>query len=82
MKQRDNWWNPTYVRDDAGFLVVNFRHKVPKMSDPFIFPSQVTQVFWSSEAGRLGWRVVLAKEARARRHGQCTIDVLLLEAPK
>ena len=77
MKQRDNWGNPTYVRDEAGFMVVNFRHKVPKMSDPFIFPSQTTQVFWSKEVGRPGWRVVLAKEARAKRHEQCTSDVFI-----
>ena len=77
MKQRDNWGNPSYVRDEVGFMVVNFRHKVPRMSDPFIFPSQATQVFWSEEVGRPGWRVVLAKEARARRHEQCTTDVFI-----
>ena len=77
MKQHDNWGNPCYVRDDAGFMVVNFRHKVPRMSDPFIFPSQATQVFWSEEVGRPGWRVVLAKEPRARRHEQSTTDVFI-----
>ena len=77
MKQCDNRGNPTYVRDDVGFMVVNFRHKVPKMSEPFIFPSQATQVFWSEEVGKPGWRVVLAKEARARRHEQCTSDVFI-----
>jgi hypothetical protein len=45
MKQYDNRGNPTYVRDDAGFMVVNFRHKVPKVAEPFIFPSQATQFF-------------------------------------
>ena len=29
MKQFDNRGNPTYVRDEVGFMVVNFRHKVP-----------------------------------------------------
>jgi hypothetical protein len=38
MKRQDNRGNPTYIRDDAGFLVVNFKHKLPKTSDPFIFP--------------------------------------------
>lgn len=42
LKRVDNRGNPTYVRDEAGFLVVNFRHKLPSMSDPFIFPSQAT----------------------------------------
>jgi hypothetical protein len=46
MKREDNRGNPTYIRDDAGFLVVNFRHKLPQMSDSFIFPSQATQVFF------------------------------------
>jgi hypothetical protein len=42
MKRHDNRNNPTYVRDDAGFLVVNFWHMLLKSSDPFIFPSQAT----------------------------------------
>ena len=46
MKQCDNRGTPTYVRDDARFMVVNFCHKVPKMSEPFKFPSQATQEFW------------------------------------
>ena len=48
-KRDDNRGNPTYVRDDAGFMVVNTRHKLPKMSEPFIFPSQTTQVFFSND---------------------------------
>jgi hypothetical protein len=43
--EHDNRGNPTYVRDEAGFLFVNFRHKMPKLAEPFIFPSQATQVF-------------------------------------
>ena len=69
--------NPTYVRDEVGLMVFNFRHKIPKMSNPFIFPSQATQVFWSKEVARLGWRVVLAKEAWEKRHKQCTTDVFI-----
>jgi hypothetical protein len=65
------------VRDDVGFMVVNFRHKVSKISDPFIFLIKATQVFWSEEVGRLEWRVVLAKEACARRHEQCTTYVFI-----
>jgi hypothetical protein len=77
MKQFDNRGNPTYVRDEAGFMVVNFRHKVPQMLDPFIFPSQATQVFWSDEVRKPGWKVVLAKEARSQRHEQSTQDVFM-----
>ena len=39
MKKVDNQKNNTYIRDEVGFLVVNFCHKLPKMADPFIFPS-------------------------------------------
>jgi hypothetical protein len=30
MKRQDNRGNSTYIRDDPGFLVVNFKHKLPK----------------------------------------------------
>jgi hypothetical protein len=29
MKMQDNRGNPTYTKDDVGFLIVNFRHKLP-----------------------------------------------------
>jgi hypothetical protein len=51
IKKSDNRGNPTYIWDEIGFLVVNFRHKLPSMCDPFIFPSQATQVFFSNESG-------------------------------
>jgi hypothetical protein len=37
------------------------------MSDSFIFPSQATQVFYSSIPNKPGWKVVLRKEVRAQR---------------
>ena len=77
LKREDNRGNPTYVRDDAGFMVVNSRHKVPKMSDPFIFPSQTTQVFFSNDLRKPGWKVVLRAEARSRREKQDTSDVFI-----
>jgi hypothetical protein len=67
MKRQDNQGNPTYTKDDAGFLIINFRHKLPRMEEPFIFSSQTTQVFFSSVEGRPGWKVVFQKEARSRR---------------
>ena len=77
LKREDNRGNPTYVRDDVGFMVVNFRHKLPKMSEPFIFPSQATQVFFSNDVRKPGWKVVLRKEARSRREEQDTSDVFI-----
>jgi hypothetical protein len=41
----DNCGNPTYKRDDARFLMANFRHMLSKDIEPFVFPSQVQQVF-------------------------------------
>jgi hypothetical protein len=77
IKREDNRGNPTYVRDDAGFLVVNFRHKLRNMSDPFIFPSQGTQVFFSDDPEKAGWKVVLRKEPCARLEVVDTSDVFI-----
>ena len=77
VKPRDNRGNPTYTRDELGFLLVNFRHTQPRMLEPFIFPSQATQVFFSDVGGRPGWKVVLQKEARARREVVDTVDTFI-----
>lgn len=77
MKKQDNRGNATYTRDEAGFLLVNFKHKMPRMSEPFIFPSQATQVFFSDARDKPGWKVVLQKEARARREVVDTTDVFI-----
>jgi hypothetical protein len=39
LKRVDNQGNSTYTRDEVGFLVVNSRHKLPRMAEPFIFPN-------------------------------------------
>lgn len=76
IKKFDNRNNPnTYVRDESGFLMVNFKHKLPKMQDPFIFPSQATQVFFSDDRKKPGWKVVLRKDPRARREVVDSSDV-------
>jgi hypothetical protein len=67
MKHEDNQGNPTYVKDDVGFLTLNFHHKLSFMVEPFIFPSQVTQMFFFYALKKLGWQVVLWKEARFRK---------------
>jgi hypothetical protein len=77
MKKFDNRGNLTYIRDEVGFMVVNFHHKVPQMLEPFIFPSQATQIFWSDEVRKPGWKVVLVKDARSQRHQQSTTDVFM-----
>jgi hypothetical protein len=77
VKTQDNRGNATYTKDDAGFLMVNFRHKSSRMADPFIFPSQATQVFFSDVEGRPGWKIVLRKDARARREVVDTADAFI-----
>ena len=77
MKTEDNRGRATYVRDDAGFLMVNFRHKLPRMLEPFIFSSQATQVFFSDVPSKPGWKVVLQKEARAKREVVDTSNVFI-----
>jgi hypothetical protein len=40
LKKTDNRGNSMYVQDQAGFLLVNSLHKLPRMLDPFnIFKS-------------------------------------------
>lgn len=70
----------TYIRDDDGFLVVNFKNNVPKSVDCFVFPSQCTQVFFAEDDLRVpgsDWRVVLRKEARSRRKMEEDDDVFV-----
>ena len=55
VRAHNNRGNATYVRDKAGFLFVNFRQKMPKLAEPFIFPSQATQVFYSADIRKDGW---------------------------
>jgi hypothetical protein len=76
MKRQDNQGNNTYSRDEVGFLLVNFRHKLPRTTDPI--PSQATQVFFSEVRNKTGWRVVLRKEARSKREVLDTADVFIM----
>ena len=77
MKRADNRENNTYAQDEAGFLFINFRHKLPKMVDLFIFPTQATQVFFSDDQKKLGWKVVLQKEARSKYKVVNTTEVFI-----
>jgi hypothetical protein len=61
----DNCGNPTYKRDDVGFLMANFRHMLPEDIEPFVFPSQVQQVFYANDQHTPWWKVVLHAEPRS-----------------
>jgi hypothetical protein len=47
------------------------------MCEPFIFPAQATQVFFSDDPGKAGWKVVLQKELRARHKVADTSNVFI-----
>jgi hypothetical protein len=42
-------------------LTLNFWHRLPLTAEPFMFPSQVTQVFLIENLKKLGWKVVFAE---------------------
>jgi hypothetical protein len=58
----DNRSNPTYKWDDANFLLANFLHLLHEHNEPFVFPSQVQQVFFWNEPMTPTWKVVLHRE--------------------
>jgi hypothetical protein len=63
----DRWGNPTYRHDEDGFLLRNFCDLKAKVIEPFVFPSQVRQVFYAHELNIPWWKVVFHKEARSKR---------------
>ena len=79
-KRHDNHGNNTYIRDGDGSLVVNFKHNTSKTVDPFVFPSQCMQVFFAVDdlhPPGSEWKVVLRKEARARRMVEDNDDIFI-----
>ncbi len=62
----DNCGNPTYKQNDARFLMANFRHMLLEDIEPFVFPSQVQQVFYVDDRHTPWWKVVLHAEPRNR----------------
>jgi hypothetical protein len=77
MKWKDNWGNPTYVRDDVGFLTINFWHRLLMTFEPFIFPSQVMQIFFFDDLKKLGWKVILREEAHSKKEVANLEDVFI-----
>jgi hypothetical protein len=53
--------NPTYKQDEAGFLMANFQHMLVNGNEPFVFPSQVQQVFYFNDSSKPWWKVILYK---------------------
>jgi hypothetical protein len=51
--------------DEFGFTLVNFRTLLLIQEQPFAFPSQVDQMFFSDFTQEPSWRVVLSKGIRS-----------------
>jgi hypothetical protein len=78
IKWENNQGNLTYVRDDIGFFTIYFCHKLPLMSEPFIFPSQETWVFFSDDIKKPSWKVMLWKKAWSRKEVAYIEDVFII----
>jgi hypothetical protein len=63
----NRWGNPTYRWDEDGFLLANFCNLKAEVIEPFVFPSQVQQVFYGNEPSTPWWKAVLHKEAWSKR---------------
>jgi len=46
--------------------MANFRHMLPKDIEPFVFPSQVQQVFYADDQYTPWWKVVLHAQPQSR----------------
>ncbi len=58
----DSWGNPIYKRNGDGFLMANFKHVLLNGVEPFVFLSQVQQVFYFDDSSKPWWKVILHKE--------------------
>ena len=63
----DDSGEPTYKRDESGFLLANFSCMLEHSHDCFVLPSQVQQVFYADANDSGPWRIVLHSEPRTRR---------------
>jgi hypothetical protein len=71
----DNRGNLIYKQDEACFLFANFHHLLHEFDEPFVFPSQVQQMFFWSEPMTPWWKVVLGREPRSR---QVVVDNMMI----
>jgi hypothetical protein len=54
--------NLTYQRDEAEFLLANFRYIMVDHEEPFIFPSQTQEVFFVDDDQNPQWKIMMRKE--------------------
>jgi len=51
-----------YKRNGDGFLMANFKHVLLNGVEPFVFLSQVQQVFYFDDSSKPRWKVILHKK--------------------
>ncbi|KAL3675553.1 hypothetical protein R1sor_025501 [Riccia sorocarpa] len=66
---------PSMKFDSQGLLLANFNRMLPVTADPYVFPSQVEQVFYGDMEEDPGWKVVMRKEAQSRRTIDASMDM-------
>lgn len=54
-------------KDEFGSTLVNFIRLILAKEKPFVFPSQVEQVFFYDSIQKPGWKVILHKATRSRQ---------------
>ena len=69
--------NATVKRDRYGFWMANFRRRQRANQEPYVFPAQVKQVFFSDDPVEDGWKVVLQSNCRSARFMDPTSDGIL-----
>lgn len=69
--------NASIKRDKYGFWLANFNRRQRASEQPYVFPHQVRQVFFSEDVVDAGWKVVLQKDSRRSRVEQPGDGVVL-----
>ncbi len=58
-------FNAGLKKDEFGFTLVNFKRLLSPRGQPFVFLSQIKQVFFSNFIQESRWKVVLHKTTRS-----------------
>jgi hypothetical protein len=78
-----NTWNTCcHEKDEFGFTFVHLKRLLPTHEQPFIFFSQIEQVFFLYSLQDPSWKVVLLKGARSRRVVGDNVDLEQMDPTK
>ena len=71
---------PTMKQDEYGFWLADFSRMQPPNVQPYVFPSQVQQVFVSDDPWEAGWKVIMNAEPRSVRVADEMEDMRLVQS--